>query len=98
MPVAHSQRATRARFGAQSATRPDAACGVLSAHDTEATIEVIAVRAGVGVGTGYRRVPNKDALIDALVTAIMTELTGLVQFLRVLVRSFVIHLGRPVAY
>jgi AcrR family transcriptional regulator len=31
-----------------------------------ATMDDVAARAGVGVGTMYRRWPNKDALIDAL--------------------------------
>jgi AcrR family transcriptional regulator len=83
----------------------DAARGVLSEHGTDATMELIASRAGVGVGTVYRHFPNKDALVDALVAAIYDRLiaaataalghggTGLDEFLRVLGRSFAEHRG-----
>src|SRR5258708_5826478 len=54
----------------------DAARDVLSEDGTEASMESIAVRAGVGVGTVYRHFPNKDALIDALVAAILEDLVG----------------------
>jgi AcrR family transcriptional regulator len=36
------------------------------------TMEELARRAGVGVGTVYRHFPNKDALLDALVTSQVT--------------------------
>jgi AcrR family transcriptional regulator len=83
----------------------DAARDVLSEHGTEATIELIAARAGVGVGTVYRHFPNKDALVDALVADIYEQLiaaatsalthggTGLDEFLRILGRSFAEHRG-----
>jgi AcrR family transcriptional regulator len=83
----------------------DAARDVLSEHGTDATMELIAARAGVGVGTVYRHFPNKEALIDALVTGIFEELiaaattaldhpgTGLEEFLRVLGSSFAEHRG-----
>src|SRR3954471_21357482 len=32
----------------------------------DASVEQIAARAGVGIGTLYRRFPTKDALIDAI--------------------------------
>src|SRR4051812_30461265 len=84
----------------------DAAREVLSEFGTEATMELIALRAGVGIGTVYRHFPNKDALIDALVIAIYEQLiyaarqaleqengTGLADFLRVLGGSFAEHRG-----
>lgn len=83
----------------------EAARDVLSEHGTDATMELIASRAGVGIGTVYRHFPNKDELVDALVAAIYEELiaaataalghggTGLDEFLRVLGRSFAEHRG-----
>jgi AcrR family transcriptional regulator len=40
----------------------------------ELPMEELARRAGVGVGTVYRHFPNKDALLDALVTDQLTML------------------------
>ncbi len=84
----------------------EAARAVLSEAGTEATMELIAARAGVGVGTVYRHFPNKEALVDALVTAIYAHLiaaaraglargdgTGLADFLRTLGTSFAEHRG-----
>ena len=45
----------------------DAAREVLGESGADASMEEIAARAGVGVGTVYRRFANKDALIDELV-------------------------------
>lgn len=83
----------------------DAARDVLSEYGTDATMELIASRAGVGVGTVYRHFPNKDALVDALVSAIYEQLltsatdtlsqggTGLAAFLEILGQSFAEHRG-----
>ncbi len=43
-----------------------AARAVFAERGFAATLDDIAARAGVGVGTVYRRYPDKDALIDAL--------------------------------
>lgn len=105
MPIAHAQRATRRDSLRNQQLVLDAARDVLSVHGTEATMELIAARAGVGIGTVYRHFPNKQALVDALVTAILVELntaaataaehggSGLEEFLRVLARSFATHRG-----
>ena len=84
----------------------DAAAAVLSEYGPDATMELIASRAGVGVGTIYRNYPNKDALTDALVQSIFDELltagraalelpagTGLEQLLRTLGESMSQHRG-----
>lgn len=83
-----------------------AALDVISEHGTEASMEQIAHRAGVGVGTLYRRFPNKEALVEALVDGILTDLigaardalkapegTGLERFLHHLGGSFVLYRG-----
>lgn len=84
----------------------DAAREVLSEFGTDASMELIASRAGVGVGTVYRRFPNKEALIDELVRLMLTELVdaaerelarndgfGLETFLRTLGQSLSDHHG-----
>jgi AcrR family transcriptional regulator len=67
-------------------------------------IEDIAARAGVGIGTVYRRFASKDALVDELVRLATAEITaaaeqalaradgnGLEDFLRAIGRSFADH-------
>jgi AcrR family transcriptional regulator len=84
----------------------DAAREVVSELGTDASMELIASRAGVGVGTVYRHFPNKEALVDELVRQILDELvtaaeeelargdgSGLENFLRILGRSFSEHRG-----
>ncbi len=81
-----------------------AAREVLDEHGPDATMELIAARAGVGVGTVYRRFPTKDALIDELVRTILADIIaaardalgdadGLRTVLFVLGRSFTEHRG-----
>jgi AcrR family transcriptional regulator len=43
-----------------------AAAEVFAARGLEATLDDIAAHAGLGVGTVYRRFPNRDALVEAL--------------------------------
>jgi len=84
----------------------EAAREVLAEFGTDASMELIASRAGVGIGTVYRRYPSKEALVDeiagqmlgSLVTAAGEELkrgdgTGLEGFLRILGRSMSAHRG-----
>ncbi|MEE4544998.1 TetR/AcrR family transcriptional regulator [Streptomyces sp. V4-01] len=83
-----------------------AARDVLSEFGTDASMELIASRAGVGVGTVYRRFPNKEALVDEIAAQMLGELvgearaslalpggTGLEAFVRVIGRSLVAHRG-----
>jgi AcrR family transcriptional regulator len=82
----------------------DAARDVLGESGAEASMEEIASRAGVGVGTVYRRFASKDAMIDELVRLVMEEVTaaadraltrdgghGLEEFLHALGQSFADH-------
>jgi AcrR family transcriptional regulator len=52
-----------------------AAVDVFNDEGIDAGVERIAQRAGVGVGTLYRRFPTKDALIAFLVQQMIAELT-----------------------
>ncbi|MFI0720984.1 TetR/AcrR family transcriptional regulator [Streptomyces sp. NPDC021224] len=84
----------------------EAAREVFSEFGTDASMELIASRAGVGVGTVYRRFPNKEALVDEIAGLMLRELTevaarsltlpdgaGLEAFLRVIGRSLSEHRG-----
>lgn len=82
----------------------EAARDLLGEYGPEASMEQIAARAGVGVGTVYRCFPGKDSLVTELVTLVTAELveagrqllaqddgTGLERFLRVIGQSFQDH-------
>jgi len=82
----------------------DAAREVLSESGANASMEEIAARAGVGIGTVYRKFASKDALIDELLRLALEEVTaaaeraltrtdghGLDELLRALGQSFADH-------
>nr|WTC14142.1 TetR/AcrR family transcriptional regulator [Streptomyces anthocyanicus] len=84
----------------------DAARQIVSEFGTDASMELIASRAGVGVGTVYRRFPGKEALVDELIRLIHGEHinaarlalargdgNGMERFLRALGRSLGEHRG-----
>jgi AcrR family transcriptional regulator len=54
----------------------DAAREVFGEAGASASMEQIAARAGVGVGTVYRRFASKDALIDELLRLALEDLVG----------------------
>ena len=81
-----------------------AAREVLGEAGPEASMERIAARAGVGVGTVYRRFPGKESLVEQLVTLVTEELIeagdralaedrgdGLERFLREIGRSLALN-------
>jgi AcrR family transcriptional regulator len=53
-----------------------AALELFAERGVEVTLDDIAERAGVGVGTVYRRFPNKDVLLDELFEARIAELAA----------------------
>ena len=60
----------------------DAASELFSRRGLEVTLDDIARHAGVGVGTAYRRFPNKDALIEELMTERIDTLRAIAVELR----------------
>jgi AcrR family transcriptional regulator len=77
-PVVSEPTAPRSPAGRRDAVRNyhrilEAARDVLGESGADASIEEIAARAGVGVGTVYRHFANKDALIDELLRLSMAE-------------------------
>ncbi len=57
----------------------DAASEVFAERGLEVSLDEIAARAGVGVGTVYRRFANREELVDALFQARVEELLGLLE-------------------
>jgi AcrR family transcriptional regulator len=79
---------------------------VFAEQGTEAGLDAVAARAGIGVGTVYRHFPTKDVLLDRLVNDMFDRLveaaekalaqddgTGMETFLRELSRSLIEHRG-----
>src|SRR5882757_2154058 len=56
-----------------------AARQVFAARGLDATLDDVARQAGLGVGTVYRRFPNKEALIDALFEESFASVVGLAE-------------------
>jgi AcrR family transcriptional regulator len=56
-----------------------AAAGLFTERGLQVTLDEVARRAGVGVGTVYRRFPDKEALADALFEERITALVDLAQ-------------------
>jgi AcrR family transcriptional regulator len=80
-PVVSDPAVPRSPAGRRDAVRNyhrilEAARDVLGESGADASMEEIAARAGVGVGTVYRRFANKEALIDELLRLSMDEALG----------------------
>jgi len=56
-----------------------AASEVFTTSGVEATLDDVALQAGVGVGTVYRRFPDKEALIEALFEERLDTMVGLAE-------------------
>jgi AcrR family transcriptional regulator len=57
----------------------EAAHGVFAERGLAATLDDVAAAAGVGVGTVYRRFPNKDELVEALFVDRIDQMVALAQ-------------------
>jgi AcrR family transcriptional regulator len=60
----------------------EAAKAVFSAGGTEASLEAVAKRAGVGIGTLYRHFPTREALFEAVYRREVQQLSELAEQLR----------------
>ena len=102
--VTRTDRAPRSDAARNQRLIIEAAAEVFAEQGVEASMEEIAARAGVGVGTVYRRFPGKDILVDELVSLVFNDVitageaalahtdgTGLEAFLRALGQSFADH-------
>jgi len=56
-----------------------AAKDLFATRGLDVTLDEVARHAGVGTGTAYRRFPNKDALVDALMVDRIGELAAIAQ-------------------
>lgn len=79
MPDGHSFTATAQRAPRKDAVENErkvveAALAVFGENGPGASMEEIAERAGVGIGTVYRRFPSKSSLLDALAARIASEM------------------------
>lgn len=103
-PVRRMPQALRSDAARNYQSVLDAARDVLGESGADASMEEIAARAGVGVGTVYRRFASKDALIDELLRLALQDLLaaaglalartdghGLEELLRAFGQSFADH-------
>src|SRR6267142_1261146 len=60
----------------------EAAAAVFSAGGPEASLEAVAKRAGVGIGTLYRHFPTREALFEAVYRREVQQLVELAQQLK----------------
>ncbi len=73
----HPERPLRADAERNRAKILEAAAQVFAEQGLDATLDEVAAAAGVGVGTVYRRFPDKDALIAALFDNAVDEIANL---------------------
>ncbi|MDX6685079.1 MAG: hypothetical protein QOF86_1207, partial [Baekduia sp.] len=66
LPTAPDERPLRKDAERNRQRILDAARALFAEEGLHATLDAVAARAGVGVGTVYRRFADKEALIDAL--------------------------------
>jgi AcrR family transcriptional regulator len=73
----HFERPLRADAERNRAKILEAAAIVFAERGLDATLDEVAAAAGVGVGTVYRRFPDKDALVGALFQNAIDEIANL---------------------
>jgi AcrR family transcriptional regulator len=74
---ARSERPLRADAERNRQRIVDAAADLFAERGLRVSLDEVADRAGVGVGTVYRRFPDREALIDALFQARVEEFIGI---------------------
>src|ERR1700744_5003755 len=78
-PVHADARPLRADAERNRAKILEAAADVFADAGLDATLHDVAARAGVGVGTVYRRFPHKEALLGALFDDKLREVIDVVE-------------------
>ena len=73
----HESRPLRADAARNRGRLLEAATEVFAQRGLDATLDDVAHHAGVGVGTVYRRFPNKEALVEALFEKAIDGVVGL---------------------
>jgi len=76
---AKSERPLRADAERNRQRSLDAAADLFAERGLQVSLDEVAERARVGVGTVYRRFPDREALIDALFQARVEEFIGIAQ-------------------
>jgi AcrR family transcriptional regulator len=76
-PIDTDERPLRADAQRNRARLLEAADEAFLANGTEASLDEIARRAGVGIGTLYRHFPTRDDLVEALIRSHSQRLLGL---------------------
>jgi len=77
MQTDHHERPLRADAERNRAKILEAAAQVFAEQGLDATLDEVAAASGVGVGTVYRRFPDKDALIGALFDDAVDDIANL---------------------
>ena len=77
-----------------------AAASVFAEHGLGAPMDAVADRAGVGVGTVYRRFPDKEALVEALFEARIGRIIGIADEALAMTRAWagLLHFLHEVAH
>jgi AcrR family transcriptional regulator len=76
---AKSERPLRADAERNRRRIVDAAADLFAERGLQVSLDEVAERAGVGVGTVYRRFPDREALVDALFQARVEEFIGMAE-------------------
>jgi AcrR family transcriptional regulator len=77
IPIDIDERPLRADAQRNRLRLLEAADELFQAHGTEASLDEIARRAGVGIGTLYRHFPTREDLVEALIRSHSQRLLGL---------------------
>jgi AcrR family transcriptional regulator len=81
-PMSETARKLRADAARNRERVLEAAKAVFSAGGAEASLEAVARRAGVGIGTLYRHFPTREALFEAVYRREVQQLSELAEQLR----------------
>jgi AcrR family transcriptional regulator len=78
-PSAKTERPLRADAERNRLRILDAAAELFAERGLQVSLDDVAERAGVGVGTVYRRFPDREALVDAVLESRVAEFVGIAE-------------------